>query len=58
MPFVLYRMNTAENEQGRGRGLYDEQLQRQKQEKLLFRQTRSKEPAAPAMVPAGELRRP
>lgn len=30
---------TLSNHQGRARGLYDEQLQRQKQEKLLFRQS-------------------
>ncbi|WP_158274655.1 hypothetical protein [Sphingosinicella humi] len=50
-------MITAENQQGRARGLYDEQLQRQKQEKLLFRHPRAREAATPAMAPAGGLPR-
>jgi len=31
--------NSSPRDQGRARGLYDEQLQRQQQEKMLFRQT-------------------
>lgn len=42
---------TVSNHQGRARGLYDEQLQRQKQEKLLFRQSGSPPPASRAVVP-------
>ncbi len=45
-------MTTAENHQGRARGLYDEQLQRQKQEKLLFRQSHPGDASARAVVPA------
>ena len=45
-------MDTAENLQGRARGLYDEQLQRQKQEKLLFRHP-SPVPATRPVTPAG-----
>lgn len=41
-----------ENHQGRARGLYDEQLQRQKQEKLLFRDPGPGQPRA--VVPVAE----
>jgi hypothetical protein len=41
----------AAAEQGRAPALYDEQLQRQQQEKLLFRQLTK--PAAPAPLPIG-----
>ncbi|HEY9552323.1 hypothetical protein [Allosphingosinicella sp.] len=41
---------TVSNHQGRARGLYDEQLQRQKQEKLLFRQSVSARSRAVVLV--------